>query len=119
RHPERAAADVIQPNLVAELDRLGIATMLAANAALELLLDATSLLDSHLDQLANAVDVDRLERVDLQDVVPEVIGQERVDVVTAVPERHLRQVIRAKAEEVGERGDLVSGQSGPWDFDHR
>ena len=35
RHPERRAAHVVQPDLVAERDRLGIAAVLAADAKLD------------------------------------------------------------------------------------
>jgi hypothetical protein len=49
----------------------------------------------------------------------QVIGQERVDVVAAVAERHLGQVVGAEAEEVGVLGDLVGGQRRTRDFDHR
>ena len=49
----------------------------------------------------------------------QVVGQERVDVVAAVAERHLRQVVGAEAEEVGRLADLVGGQRSPRNLDHR
>ncbi len=65
-HAERRAADVVQAHLVAELDGRGIATVFAADADLEVLLRRTPLGHSHLDQLAHAFRVERLERIDQQ-----------------------------------------------------
>ena len=47
---------------------------------------ARPLLDRHLDQLPHALLVDRLERIGLEDVVLEVVGQEAADVVAAEAE---------------------------------
>ena len=45
-----------------------------------------ALLHRHLDQLAHALLVDRLERIGLEDVVLQVVGQEAADVVAAEAE---------------------------------
>src|SRR5689334_20704608 len=66
RHPERAAADVVEADPVEEVDRLGVAAVLAADAELELLVHRTAALGADLDELADARLVDRLERVALQ-----------------------------------------------------
>ena len=68
---------------------------------MRLLLRRTALLDTHLYELANAGRIKRLEGVARQNLFAEVIGQKRVDVVAAVAERHLREVVGAEAEEVG------------------
>ena len=65
------------------------------------------------DQLADAVDVDRLERVDRQDLLLQVRRHEPLDVVAAEAERHLRQVVGAEAEELGLLGDLVRRRGTP------
>ena len=72
-----------------------------------------ALLDADLDQLADAVDVDRLERIDRQDLFLQVRRHEALDVVAAEAERHLRQVVGAEAEELGLLGDLVGGRARP------
>ena len=69
RHAERRAADVVEPELVAERDRARLAAVLAADAELELGLRAAAALDGDAHQVADAVDVDRLERVALEDPV--------------------------------------------------
>ena len=60
-----------------------------------------ALVDGHLHQPGDRV-VERLERVDRQDAVLDVLEQEAaLGVVAAVAERHLGQVVGAEAEEVG------------------
>ena len=73
-----------------------------------------------LHQLADAVLVDRLERVALQQPLLEV-GRHHpaLDVVAAEAEGHLGEVVGAEGEEVGLLGDLVGPQRGPRRLDHR
>jgi hypothetical protein len=64
------------PHLVAEGDAVGVAAVLAADADLEmlarlLLAGGTTLGDAHLDELADAADGERLERVDREDLLPQ------------------------------------------------
>ena len=60
-----------------------------------------ALVDRDLHQPGDRV-VERLERVERQDLVLDVLEQEAaLGVVAAVAERHLGQVVRAEAEEVG------------------
>ena len=60
-----------------------------------------ALVDGDLHQPGDRV-VERLERVDRQDLVLDVLQQEAaLGVVAAVAERHLGQVVRAEAEELG------------------
>src|SRR3954451_900590 len=63
RHAERAARDVVQPDLVAQLDRVRVAALFAADAELDLRPRLAALLDGELHQPADAVRVHRLERV--------------------------------------------------------
>jgi hypothetical protein len=69
-----------------------------------------ALLDGHLDQLADAGLVERLERVVLEDALRRSRAGSP-DVVAAVAEGHLREVVGAEAEEVGLLGDLVGGEA--------
>ena len=62
----------------------------------------------------------RLERVVRQQLVLEVLGHEpALDVVAAETERHLRQVVGAEREELGDLGDLVGDERGARRLDHR
>ena len=120
RHPERRAAHVVEAGVVEEGDRLGVAAVLAAHAELELGLGLPAEPGADAHELADAVGVDRLERVALQQPLLEV-GRHHpaLDVVAAEPERHLRQVVGAEAEEVGLLGDLVGADRGARRLDHR
>ena len=74
RHAERRARHVVHADLVAERDAVGVTAVLAADPDLQvlavlLLARLAALGHADLDQLADAVDVDRLERVDRQDLL--------------------------------------------------
>src|SRR5262249_26165487 len=79
--PEWRRADVIEAHLLEEPDRVRIAAVLAADAQLEILLDAAALVYGDLDQLADAARVDRRERVLLHDLELLIMRQERPGVV--------------------------------------
>src|SRR5436190_23118432 len=71
RHAKRRATHVIHAHFVAEMDAVRVAAVFAANADFEVLVGFrpaafTAFLDADVDQLADAVDVDRLERIDGQ-----------------------------------------------------
>ena len=120
RNPERAAADVVEPCVVEQVDALRVAAMFAAHTELEMLLHAAAALGTDAHELANAVLVDGLERVALQQTLLEVRGHHAaLDVVTAEAERHLGEVVGTETEEVGLFGDLVRAQRGARSFDHR
>ena len=70
-------------------------------------------------KLADARDVQRLERVDRQDLLIDVFRHERADVVAREAEGHLRQVVGAERKELGLDGDLVGRQGGAGNLDHR
>ena len=119
RHTEGRAADVVQTDIVAELHARGVAAVLAADAALEHRALAAALEYGLADQLSHAVLVEDLERVVLQDALVEVDRQELADVVAREAQRHLRQVVGAEREELGDFGDLVGGDCRTRNFDHR
>ena len=66
-----------------------------------------------LHQRADAVVVDRLERIVRHDVVLAVVVDEAAVVVAAHAERGLRQVVGAEAEELGLLGDLIGAAPRP------
>lgn len=67
RDAVRAARDVVELDLLAEVDRLGIAAVLAANAELDRLPRFASVLTGRFHEQTHAVRVDRLEGVVGQD----------------------------------------------------
>ena len=60
---ERRRADVVQPHLVEEMDRRGVAAVLAADAELEVLARLPPSLDADAHQIADALHVDRGEGI--------------------------------------------------------
>src|SRR5947207_14791325 len=67
RHAERRARHVVEPDLVAEHDRSRIAAVLAADADLEVPAHLAAALDADPNQRADAIAVDRPERIARQD----------------------------------------------------
>src|SRR3954469_7602052 len=65
------AADVVEPEPVAEGDRLRLAAVLAADPELQVLLGATAALDGDPHQVADAFLVEVLERVAVEHAVLE------------------------------------------------
>src|SRR5579883_2898544 len=63
RHAEGRAAHVRQPDLVEERHAVGVATVLTADAQLDVWVGRAALLDGHPHQRAHAIAVNRLERV--------------------------------------------------------
>src|SRR5450830_43169 len=121
RDAERRAAHVVHAGAVAELDALGIAAVLAADAHLEVGPGAATPLDAHLHELADALLVEGRERVGRPDLLllGEVEREKRTGVVAAHAEGHLREVVGAEAEELRHFGDLVGGERRARDLDHR
>src|SRR5439155_1394434 len=120
RHTIGRAADVVEPQAVAERDRVRLAAVLAADAELDAFLAASDPLDGAPLQVADPAPVERLERVPLEHAVLEVAGQElALSVVAREAERRLREVVRAEGEEVRVLGDLVGADAGARELDHR
>ena len=115
---ERAAGDVVQADVMAELDGGGIAAVLAADTELDVRTGGAAHFGGHLHELADALLVEVGERIGLVDLVVVVGVEELAGIVAAEAERHLGQVVRAEGEELGLGGDLVRGQSGARDLDH-
>src|SRR5262249_47660947 len=117
--PEWTARDVVQAQLVAEADAVGVAAVLAADADLDVVPAGPAALDPNFHQLADALEVDRLERVARHNVVFDVIADEAAVIVPAHAQAGLGQVVGAEAEELGFAGDLLGGGAGARQLDHR
>src|SRR5579859_3896505 len=100
RDAERRAGHVVEPDAVAERDRVRLAAVLAADAELEILLRTSPPRDGDPHQVADTALVEHLERVPFEHVVLEVGGEELpLRVVPREAERRLRQVVGAEGEE--------------------
>src|SRR4029077_16154585 len=120
RHPERRAGHVVQDHLVEEVHRVRVTAVLAAYAELDVRPGLLALLDGDLDQAADAVAVDGLERRDAEDAQLDVPAEERAfHVVPGEAPGHLRQVVRTEGEELRAGGDRARVQGRPRHLDHR
>src|SRR5689334_10582436 len=81
RHAVGRGADVVQPDLVEEVHRSGVAAVLAADPELEVLARLAAALDADLDQIADALHVGRRERILLEDLLLLVDLQKLPDIV--------------------------------------
>src|SRR2546430_5835105 len=116
---ERRARHVGHAHLVTELDRRGLAAVLAADADLEVGPRPPSALDADLDQLTDALLVEHGEGVGRQQVLLQVLRQELRHVVPAIAVRHLREVVGPEREELGGLRDLIGDQRRARNLDHR
>ena len=69
-------ADVVETRADTELDTVGLAAVLATDAALQFRTSRSTFLNGHLDQLADTRFVDLLERVSFKDLLFQVVRQE-------------------------------------------
>ncbi len=92
--------------------------MLAADADLQVRLGRTAALNADLHQAADAIDIDRLERILRDDVRLQVMADEAAIIVTAHAQGGLRQVVGAEAEELRLLRDLVGHHAGARQFNH-
>src|SRR5262249_50680285 len=69
RDAVRRRAYVVEPHIVEEVDRRGVAAVLAADAELQVLACLAPALDADADDVADAGDVDRRERILLEDLL--------------------------------------------------
>src|ERR1035437_7946943 len=118
QQPEGRAGYIVEPDLVAELDGLWIAAMLATDANLEVGPGVASLGRRHLHQQADASLVKGGEGILFEDSSLDVRRKEVVDVVAADAERRLSQVVGPKAEELGFFGNLLGGEGRARQLDH-
>ena len=100
---------------MAEGDGARLAAVLTADAYLEVRLNAAPALRADLDELADAVAVEDLERVVGQHLRLDVDREEAARVVAREPEGGLREVVRAEGEEGGVIECRPSGSCAPVD----
>ena len=74
--------------------------MFSADAALKAGAGFATPLHSVLNQLTHTIFVDGLEWINRQDLVVQVILEESADIIPAVPEGHLGQIIGSETEEL-------------------
>ena len=101
-----------------EGDTARVATVFATDAQLDTGASRTALLAGDADQFANALLVQALEGVVIQDLLPHILRQEGAGVVAAEAEAHLREVVGPEAEELGLQGDLIRGDGRAGNLDH-
>ena len=104
---------------MAELDGRRIAAVLTADTAVQSRTGLAAELNGHLHKFADADRIQTGERIGLVDLILVVGGQELAGIVAREAERHLRQIVRAEAEELRLFGDLVGSKSCTRDLDHR
>ncbi len=93
--------------------------MLTTDTTLQVRTGRTTLLYGHVDKLANTCLVEYLEWVYLQDLLLKICWQEASDIITAITECHLREVIGTEAEVLSLLCDIVSCQCGTRNLNHR
>src|SRR6478672_5329099 len=98
RHAEGRARHVVEPDAFAEVDRGGIAAMLAADSKLDARARLASALGGDPHEFAHAFLVERHERIGRQDALGCVGAEERSGVVARDAERRLREVVGAEGE---------------------
>ncbi len=108
------------PEWCEEVDRVGVAAVLAADAELQAGLRLAPEPRAHPDHLSDAGRVERLERRAVEDLDVDVAREHAaLDVVAAEAERRLGEVVGAEREEVGDACDPVGLQARARQLDHR
>src|SRR5215471_3770983 len=93
-YPVRRARHVVEPRVVEERDRDGVAAVLTAHPELELRVRLASEPAAHPHELADPRTVDRLERRAVDDAGLDVAVQDaRLDVVAGEAQAGLREVV--------------------------
>src|SRR5262249_46406913 len=106
---------------MAELHAVEIAAVLTADADLELVPRTATLLDAPLNEHADALGIERLERVGCEHaslLLVDVVRQEAAGVVAREAHRSLCEVVGAEGEELGAFRDLVGHQRCARELDH-
>src|SRR4051812_38486201 len=96
-----------------EVDRLRVATVLAADADLQPGAGLAAFLGGDLHQPADPLAVEGLEGAHAEDAEVDVTAEERsLDVVAGEAPAHLGEVVGAEGEELRRLRDLSRGESG-------
>src|SRR5438552_16135173 len=120
RDPEGRTRHIVEAEEVAQFDARRIPAVLAADPDLQVLADSSTFLDAGAHELADALAVQGLERIEGEDPpFHEVQVELALRVVTAVPERRLREIVRPEGEELRVSGNRIGGECVPRKLDHR
>ena len=103
---------------MAELNGCRISAVLSADTALKVGPLAASTLDTVLNELAYALDIDGLERIGIENLVSEVVTHKCTYIVAAEAEGHLGKVVCTEGEELGGTGHTVRSKGCAGDLDH-
>src|SRR5467141_4480497 len=103
-----------------ELDARGVPAVFPADPDFEVLPDLPAFLDAHPHEMADSFAVQRLERIEGEYAAFHMIEKEfPFGIVPTVSERRLGQVVRPEREELRVLRNLVGGDGGPRNLDHR
>src|SRR5437867_2057552 len=120
RHAVGRRRDIRKADLVTEGDRRGVAAVLAADSDLEIFARLAPAFDGDAHHGADALAVEHLEGIGRDDLFLDVARKEALlRVVARDAEDRLGEVVRAEAEELSLRRDLVRDEAGARDLDHR
>src|SRR4051812_9724376 len=119
RDAERGARHIIEPDRVTELHAPGLSSVLPADADLELRAHASSCGYGKLNKLSNPGLVKDLERVVRKDSPIHVTRKEASRIVAGQSICSLCEVVCSEGEELRLSGDLVGGECGARQLDHR
>src|SRR2546430_8131449 len=120
RDPEGKTRHIVGAEGVPRSVARRLPAVLAADPDLQVLADSSTLLDAGAHELADALAVQGLERIEGEDPPFHEVQEElALRVVTAVPERRLREIVRPEGEELRVSGNRIGGECGPRKLDHR
>src|SRR5262249_13227993 len=106
-------------DLVEEVHRVGVAAVLTADAELDPGPGPAALFSGDLDEPADALPVEGLERRHAEDPQLQVAAEEgRLDIVPGEPPGGLGEVVGTEGEELSGLGDLPGGDGRPGQLDH-
>src|SRR5947209_11648983 len=92
--------------------------MLAADAELQRIACLAPTFRRDADQFADAVAIERDERIDIEDSLGGIGAEEARRIIARYAERGLRQVVRAEREELRRFGELAGLQASARQLDH-
>lgn len=118
RHAVRRAGNVVEADFIIEHDGSGIATGFATDTDEEVFVVGAATLNGHLDEFANAVDINGLERIEFVDLAVVVEGEELTGVITGEAHGELSEVVGPEGEELRFFGEFASADASARDFDH-
>src|SRR4029078_10767460 len=107
RYAERRTRYIVELGFVAEGNRSRVATMLTADADLELRTRLAAALDPDLHEFTDTLRVERYERIDRQNSPRGVNSEKARRVVARNAEGRLREIVGAEQEELRGLGDFA------------